>query len=787
MVMGLAAILCAAPSMAVEKQDAGAGVSVKAPGFAGSQSCRECHAHFYELWSTSFHGLAMQPFTTNLLVRFTAQDRPIQIVSNTYRVDITNAVVEESGPAGDARYPIQYALGGKNVFYFLTTLDRGRLQTLPLAYDARRKEWFDTALSGMRHFPGQQTSDRPVYWKEWPYTFNTACHACHVSQLSKNYDQKSDTYHTTWKEPGINCETCHGPCEEHNRAMRALPAGQAPKELKLVRTKTFTPAQHNDSCASCHAKASPLTDGYKTPDKFFDHFDLVTLESPDYYPDGRDLGENYTLTSWLLSPCARNSQMSCVTCHTASGRYRFSSRDQADQACLPCHEEQVKNRQKHTHHRPSSSGSQCVACHMPTTEFARMRRTDHSMLPPTPSATIQFKSPNACNSCHSRKDALWADRAVRRWTREDYQAPLLQRAGLIDAARKRDWSRLPEMLTFINDPEANEVFIASLIRLTRSCGDPGLMPALLKAVTHASPLVRGAAAEALGDFQTTDALQALVTAAGDDIRLVRVRAAAALADYPMVSVAGDGKGKIQKATDEYLASLMARPDSWDAHYNMGNFHLGRNAPGKALEEYAIALKHEPESVMAMVNSSIAHARQGDTTQAEKDLLSALRVASNSAPAHFNLALLKAELNDPASAEKHFRQALDFDPLMADAAFNLGVLLNKDHPAEALTWCRKAVTLRPDEPKFGYTLAYYQRQQGDTNGAVSTLREVIRRRPAYGDAYLLLGDIHETAKNISEAGAVYRQAVVVEGMDPGVLKTARDRLARIDGGKESSKN
>src|SRR5690349_22286822 len=34
-----------------------------AAGYAGSSSCRECHAHFYELWAPSHHGLAMQPYT----------------------------------------------------------------------------------------------------------------------------------------------------------------------------------------------------------------------------------------------------------------------------------------------------------------------------------------------------------------------------------------------------------------------------------------------------------------------------------------------------------------------------------------------------------------------------------------------------------------------------------------------------------------------------------------------------------------------------------------------------
>src|ERR1035437_7181907 len=45
-----------------------------APGFAGSRSCQECHEKFYQLWSTSFHGLAMQPYTSELAqVKLTPQ------------------------------------------------------------------------------------------------------------------------------------------------------------------------------------------------------------------------------------------------------------------------------------------------------------------------------------------------------------------------------------------------------------------------------------------------------------------------------------------------------------------------------------------------------------------------------------------------------------------------------------------------------------------------------------------------------------------------------------------
>ena len=251
-------------------------------------------------------------------------------------------MVIETGAKGIKKYPIEHVLGGKNVYYFLTPFKKGRLQTLPLAYDVQKKEWFDTAASGMRHFPGGERST-PVDWKEPPYTFNTACYSCHVSQLSTNYDLKTDTYRTTWAEPGINCETCHGPSEEHNKIAKATPKGQPLSDLRIIRTKTMTKEQRNDLCSSCHAKASPLTPEYKPEERFFDHFDLTTLEDADFYPDGRDLGENYTSTSWLMSPCYKSGKIDCIHCHTSSGRYRFKAEDKANEACMPCHEARVKD------------------------------------------------------------------------------------------------------------------------------------------------------------------------------------------------------------------------------------------------------------------------------------------------------------------------------------------------------------------------------------------------------------------------------------------------------------
>ncbi len=708
--------------------------------YTGSKSCRECHEKFYQLWSTSFHGLAMQPYTAALArEKLTPQKDDVVIGKLKYRADLTKGVVTESGPKGTKQCKIEHVLGGKNVYYFLTPFTKGRLQTLPVAYDVNKKEWFDTAASGMHHFPGGERG-QTVNWKEAPYTFNTACYSCHVSQLSTNYDPKTDTYHTVWAEPGINCETCHGPSAEHNKIAKATPEGQPLPELRLIRTKTMTKDQRNDLCSSCHAKGISLTPEYRPKERFFDHFDLVTLEDADFYPDGRDLGENYTLTSWLMSPCYKSGKIDCIQCHTSSGRYRFKAEDKANEACMPCHETKVKDPTTHTHHKADGPGNKCISCHMPMTSFARMNRTDHSMLPPAPAATIQYKSPNACNLCHTDKDAAWADTYVRQWRTRDYQAPFLKRASFVDAARKRDWKQLPEMLAYIQTKDRDEVFATSLIRLMRMSSDERIAPVLLITVKDPSPLVRSAAVEALALWPSRETVQALLDATGDEYRLVRTRAATGLAGYPEERLTGEVKTRVEKANKEYLAFIMARPDQWTSHYNMGNYQLDRGKFKEAVASYKRALKLEPGATLAMVNASIAYARMGETKNAEKSLQRALKTSPDNAAANFNMGLVKAEKNEPKQAETYLKKAIKADPQMAQAAYNLCVITAKDRINEAVTWCRKAADLRPQEPRYAYTLAFYLNQKGDTDNAIKTLKGIIQKHPEYRDAQMLLGEI-----------------------------------------------
>ncbi len=150
----------------------------------GSKRCRDCHEEFYKLWSTSWHGLAMQPYTPQFAkAHLTPAARPTSRSGNagTARRSAQAAGwVRETGPDGEHNYPIAHVMGGKNVYYFLTPLERGRLQVLPLAYDVHKKAWYDMAASGVRHFPDRR--DEALDWTDRMFAFNTTCFNCHVTR-----------------------------------------------------------------------------------------------------------------------------------------------------------------------------------------------------------------------------------------------------------------------------------------------------------------------------------------------------------------------------------------------------------------------------------------------------------------------------------------------------------------------------------------------------------------------------------------------------------------------------
>ncbi len=751
--------------------------------YVGSGSCIECHERFYQLWAPSMHGKAMQPVHAGFTKEYQLPESgPMKIEGKTYEIvyeDSLMVMLEKEGTGLLTKYPMQWALGGPNVYTFLAPVDKGKLQTIPLAYDMNRLTWFNYPESAIRHFADQEEeADEALPWRDRMYTFNTGCYNCHVSQLSSNYDLTTDTYQTTWKESGINCETCHGPSAGHVRVCREAGEGNIPDDLKLIVTSTFTPEQHNSSCATCHAKGSAITESYMPGELYYDHFNLATLEDPDFYPDGRDLGENYTMTGWQMNPCIQKSDLHCVTCHTSSGRNRF--KDNPNQACLSCHKDKEEGLVAHTMHQPDSPGSKCVSCHAPSREFVgRFIRSDHSFRPPMPEATIKFGSPNACNQCHKDKSPQWANGIVKKRPNSKYQEETLYWAQLIKEARENNWERLDEMLEIIEKNKYNEVVVTSFIRLLANCPHEKKWETFMNVVkNNPSPLARAAATTSLNGNLSENAKNTLLAAAGDELRLVRVSAAASLAGFADNRFTTIEKQVGENATKEYLKSMVARPDDWSSHYNLGIYHQNQGNVNKALESYETAARLYPESLMPLINSSVLYSYVGNVAAAESNLNKAISFDPRNEAANLNLGLLLAEQGKTAEAEKALKLVLEVNPEQAVAAYNLSVISAQRNLLQAVGYAKIAADAMPEEPKYAYTLAYYQLQNEQKAQAVKTLKGIIEAHPHYLTAVSLLADVYLRDGKTRDALSVYQNALKTEGLsaqDRVEIQQALDRL------------
>jgi Tfp pilus assembly protein PilF len=179
---------------------------------------------------------------------------------------------------------------------------------------------------------------------------------------------------------------------------------------------------------------------------------------------------------------------------------------------------------------------------------------------------------------------------------------------------------------------------------------------------------------------------------------------------------------------------------------------------EAEKHYRRAIEIDDQFFLAKTNLALLLNQLGRNTEAETLLREAVATQPNNAGAAFNLGLLLAEEGKTAEAERVLRSALKADPTLAAAAYNLAVLVAPHRPAEAVELSRKAAEVRPDEPRYAWTLAYFQDRAGDRPGAVRTLEDLLRRHPGHADAILLLADILERQGKRAEAEEVLRRAL-----------------------------
>jgi len=418
---------------------------------------------------------------------------------------------------------------------------------------------------------------------------------------------------------------------------------------------------------------------------------------------------------------------------------------------------------------------------MPKTEFARMTRSDHSMRPPMPAASIEFESPNACIICHTDKNPQWANEQVIDWN-GDYQEETLEYARLIDEGRRGIFTNIDPMLNLISNPDTDIIFRNSMIRILMNHPNTEKEKYLLKIIKDTSPLIRASAAEGLQYSLTNEAKMALLKAAQDSMRVVRNRASVALSLFPQNMFTVEEWRIVENNSQEYIDYIMAYPDNWTSNYNLGNFYQQRQMYQQALESYNKAVELEEEAISAKVNASMVHSILGDNKSSGEKLQQALLIDPDNSAANLNYGLLLAELQRFNASATYLKHALEVDSTLSTAAYNLAVIYAQTNINDAVKYSLMAFEITPENPKYGYTYAYYLIQNGETQKAISVTKKVLKLHPGYIDAYLFLANIYENNNNIKAAIDIYKKATKVADLPDQYKQNIQMRIDMLKQGK-----
>jgi predicted CXXCH cytochrome family protein len=720
--------------------------------FVGGQACAGCHRTETESWRGSHHALAMQKASEATVLGDFANSRFEHLgVITTFSRSDDKFMVRTEGPDGALHdYEIAYTFGVYPLQQYLIAFPGGRYQALGIAWDNRSKE-----QGGQRWFhlyPDQQVKpgDR-LHWTGRDQTWNYQCADCHSTNLQKNYDLSTNAYATTWTDVDVSCEACHGPGSRHAAWAKAHASGsyssgtndsnkgltnwlkltdngrwEMNADTGIARRTEKLASTELENCAACHSRRKVIAKNPMPGELYLDSYLPALLQPGLYHSDGQIDGEVYEYGSFLQSRM-HTAGVICSNCHDP---HSAKLRAEGNAVCAQCHLAAHFDVREHHHHEPSSTGAQCVNCHMPVKTYMVVdARRDHSMRVARPDLSVSLGTPNACTQCHADRPPEWAAQTVAGWflggrqTTPQYGMALhAGRVGAADAEQQLD--------RLILDQNQPAVARASALPLLARYATPRSEPAIKAAAAEADPLVRSATPRALPAAPPRSLIQAIAPLLSDPLRAVRIEAARALAGTDLLALTPQQQTAFVNATAELIAAEKVDAERPEAHLNLGLLEMRRGEPSKADTEYRTALHLDPAFVPAMVNLADLDRVRGMDEQGAELLRKAMAIEPNNADVVHSLGLFLVRQHDYAGALDLLRRAHELAPDNARYAYVYAVALNATGaPADALALLEQTHRQYQSDRDVLMALVSIARDNGDFATALLHARELANLYPA----------------------------------------------------------
>jgi tetratricopeptide (TPR) repeat protein len=725
--------------------------------FVGSEACAGCHANAFAAWRGSQHAHAMQHATAETVLGNFADVRfhYAGIESTFFRRDGKYFVHTDGADGKLADFEIKYTFGVEPLQQDLVEFPDGRLQALSIAWDTRPKE-----RGGQRWFhlyPNDKVDFRDeLHWTRYAQNWNFMCADCHSTDVHKNYDAATNTFHTTFKEISVGCEACHGPGSAHLDWARTKTADKTegltvtlkeragvhwtidPTSGNAVRSSPRVRDTEIEVCAQCHSRRSQIADGYRAGLPFLDFYRPALLSPGLYFADGQQRDEVYIWGSFLQSRMY-HAGVTCSDCHEP---HTQKLRAEGNILCTTCHLPTKYDTPAHHHHTGSGPGTHCVDCHMPERAYMVIDlRRDHSIRIPRPDLSITLGTPNACSGCHQQHDAKWAAEQLEHWY--GHQPQGFQHYAEAFAQAEQGAAAAGASLAELAGDHSNPAIArSSALEALTHYPARASVDAAQAALTDPDALVRRASISTLDMLPPAQRLPLIAPLLDDPVRVVRLEAAATLADA-LSGASTEQRAAFDRAAADYELAQRFNADRPESRASLGNFYLRQGRTQDAEAQLRSALELDPAFAPAYVNLADLQRAQARDADAERLLREGLQRAPGAAALHYTLGLTLVRLGRHADALGELREAARLAPSDARFAYVYAVSLNSaGKPEAAIAEIARALLHEPDNHDLLIAAVTFRRDRGDLSGARPYALRLFQRYPDDRDAAQLLHEIGE---------------------------------------------
>ncbi len=364
--------------------------------YVGSATCKKCHEEIYARWSKSrMANVVRDP-----------REHPDAFIPDFSKPDPLVTFSKDD---------VAFVYGSRWKQRYFTKIGDDYFPE-PAQWDVTHKMW-------KKYFvPNGGDWWAPLYPPDnFKRPTGPLCDGCH----SVDYDIATKKV----SEWNVGCEKCHGPGSAHV---------ERPVASTILNPARFDYVHANDTCIQCHSQGRPPKNpiegkyydwpvGFHVGLNLADFWDLEEHKlgetSFTHFPDGTAHKNRMQGNDFVLSLMYARG-VTCSNCHDPHGTDNPGIvREKGNGLCLGCHGPNAQNGphtatiEQHTHHAAGSTGSECIACHMPkiAETLGDVMVRSHTFRFVWPTQTDTMKIPNACNLCHTDKTTAWATEALRSW------------------------------------------------------------------------------------------------------------------------------------------------------------------------------------------------------------------------------------------------------------------------------------------------------------------------------------------------------------------------------------